>query len=50
MWLQVEGLPVLFSDMGVGSLRYRSPSPMASRAIDLIAELALAVNADLSGP
>ena len=42
--LQVANLPPLFSEMGIVSLRSRTPSPMARRAIELIAAAALAVN------
>jgi DNA-binding transcriptional LysR family regulator len=43
--LQVTGLPPLYADMGVVSLRNRSPSPLARQAIQLIAEVAAVVNA-----
>ncbi len=42
--LNVAGLPVLFSEMGVVSLHQRSLSPMARRAIELTEAAALAVN------
>jgi DNA-binding transcriptional LysR family regulator len=38
--LQVEGLLPLFSEIGVVSLRNRSPSPMARQAIELIGQVA----------
>lgn len=43
--LDVVGLPPLYADMGVVSLRNRSPSPMARHAIQLINEVAARVNA-----
>jgi DNA-binding transcriptional LysR family regulator len=48
--LRVQDLPALFSEMGVVSLRNRSPSPMARRAIDCIARVADAVNVRTDGP
>jgi DNA-binding transcriptional LysR family regulator len=42
--LRVRDLPVLYSEMGMVSLRNRSHSPMADRAIELIAEVAAEVN------
>jgi len=48
--LSVEGLPPLFVDMGVVTLRNRSPSPMARRAIELIALVAQEVNSDRAAP
>ena len=42
--LNVEGLPPLHSEKGAVSLRDRSPSPMAQRAIELIAAVARDVN------
>ena len=46
MELELSGLPPLFADMGVVSLRNRSPSPLARQAIQLIAEVAEVVNAE----
>ena len=43
--LSVSGLPPLYSEMGVVSLRNRSPSPMARHAMQLIGEVAARVNA-----
>ncbi len=43
--LQVDGLPPLHADMGVVSLRNRSPSPLARQAIALVSAVAQAVNA-----
>ncbi|QOT78083.1 LysR family transcriptional regulator [Cupriavidus basilensis] len=43
--LRIEGLPSLFSEMGVVSLRNRTPSPMAQNAIACIARVAGEVNA-----
>jgi len=42
--LTVTGLPPLYAEMGVVSLRNRSPSPLARHAIQLISEVAEAVN------
>lgn len=42
--LRIEGLPSLFSEMGVVSLRNRTPSPMAQHAIACIARVAAEVN------
>ncbi len=42
--LRVRGLPALFSEMGVVSLRNRTPSPMASNAIACITRVAGEVN------
>lgn len=44
--LLVRGLPVLYADMGVVSLRNRSPSPLARQAIALISDVAASVNAE----
>ena len=44
MELTVTGLPALHAEMGVVSLRNRSPSPLARHAIQLISEVAEAVN------
>lgn len=44
--LAVQGLPVLYAEMGVVSLRNRSPSPLARHAIQLISEVAARVNAE----
>ncbi|MCY0854714.1 LysR family transcriptional regulator [Cupriavidus sp. D39] len=46
--LRIEGLPSLFSEMGVVSLRNRTPSPMAQNAISCIARVAGEVNAWLA--
>jgi DNA-binding transcriptional LysR family regulator len=43
--LDVAGLPPLYADMGVVSLRNRSPSPLARHAIQLISDVATQVNA-----
>ncbi len=43
--LEVSGLPVLYAEMGIVSLRNRSPSPLARHAIQLISEVAAEVNA-----
>jgi DNA-binding transcriptional LysR family regulator len=43
--LRIKGLPSLFSEMGVVSLRNRTPSPMAQRAITCIGQVAAEVNA-----
>jgi DNA-binding transcriptional LysR family regulator len=42
--LRIKDLPDLYSEMGIVSLRNRSHSPMADRAIELIAEVAAEVN------
>jgi len=42
--LSVERFPKLFSEMGVVTLRNRSPSPMAKRAIEVIVRVALEVS------
>jgi len=42
--LSVDGFPTLFSEMGVVTMRNRSPSPMAKRAIEVILCVALEVN------
>jgi DNA-binding transcriptional LysR family regulator len=42
--LHVKDVPDLYSEMGIVSLRNRSHSPMADRAIELIAEVAAEVN------
>jgi DNA-binding transcriptional LysR family regulator len=42
--LRVRDLPDLYSEMGIVSLRNRSHSPMADRAIELIAAVAAEVN------
>lgn len=42
--LRIKGLPSLFSEMGVVSLRNRTPSPMAQNAIACIARAAGEVN------
>ena len=42
--LQVDGLPPLHAEMGVVSLRNRSPSPMARQAIDCIVRVAGEIN------
>jgi DNA-binding transcriptional LysR family regulator len=47
--LQVRGLPPLFSEMGIVSLRNRTPSPAGRRAIELIAAVAGEVNAPPAG-
>ncbi len=44
--LVVEGSPPLFAEMGTVTLRNRSLSPMARRAIDVITRVALEVNRD----
>jgi DNA-binding transcriptional LysR family regulator len=44
--LCVEGAPHLFAEMGIVTLRHRSLSPMAQRAIDVITRVALEVNRD----
>ena len=43
--LEVGGLPALFAAMGMVSLRKRSPSPLARKAMALISETAARVNA-----
>ena len=42
--LKIKRMPILYSEMGIVSLRNRSPSPMAGRAIELITEVAADVN------
>ena len=44
--LTVDGVPPLFAEMGVVSLRRRTLSPMARRAVDVIARVAMAINRD----
>lgn len=46
--LRVTDLPPLHAEIGVVSLRNRSPSPMARTAIQLFADAAAAVNAQLA--
>lgn len=48
--LAVEGAPPLFAEMGTVTLRHRSLSPMARRAIDVITRVALEVNRDPVAP
>jgi DNA-binding transcriptional LysR family regulator len=48
--LSIKGLPALFSDMGIVSLRKRSPSPTARLAMQLIAEVAAQVNTEPTAP
>ena len=43
--VRVQGLPPLYADMGVVSLRNRSPSPLARQAIALVSAVAEQVNA-----
>jgi DNA-binding transcriptional LysR family regulator len=45
--LQVKGLPPMYSDMGVVSLRGRSFSPMAAFAVDFLREFSAALTASL---
>ncbi len=42
--LQIRGLPALYSEMGVVSLRNRTPSPMAQNAIACMARVARELN------
>lgn len=42
--LKIKDMPILYSEMGIVSLRNRSLSPMAGRTIELIAEVAAEVN------
>lgn len=43
--LQIHGLPALYSEMGVVSLRNRTPSPMARKVIECFTRFAAEVNA-----
>ena len=43
--LDVKNLPPLFSEMGIVSLRNRTPSPMAQLAIESFKRVALEINA-----
>ena len=42
--LQADGVPVMYSQMGVVTLLNRTPSPMAQRALEAIRETAAVVN------
>lgn len=42
--LAIEGLPPMFSEMGIAVLANRTPSPMAQRAIECVCETAADVN------
>ncbi len=48
--LDVEGLPALHAGMGIVSLRNRTPSPMAVKAIRCIERVAGEINGERTAP